>query len=47
MTTKDFSAYMAEIEETEARTLKQNRLLREEIGLSSKVDGSGTKKQDT
>ena len=47
VTTKDFSAYMAEIAETEARTLKQNRLLLEEIGLSSKVDGSGTKKQDT
>ena len=35
MTTKDFTAHMAEIAEEEARILKQNRLLREEIGHST------------
>ena len=46
MTTKDFTAHKADIAEKEARILKQNRLLREKIGYSSKVDGSGNKKQD-
>ena len=46
MTTKDFVTHMVEIAEKEARILKQNRLLREEIGHSFKADGSGNKKQD-
>ena len=35
-----------EIAEKEARSLKQTPLLREEIGHTSKADGSGHKKQD-
>ena len=40
VTTKDFAAHMADIAEKKARTLKQNRLLREEVGHSSKADGA-------
>ena len=46
VTPKDFTAHMAEIAEKVARILKQNRLLREEIGHSSQADGSVNKKQD-
>ena len=46
VTTKGFTAHMAEIAEKEARILKPNRPLREEIGHRSKPDGSGNDKQD-
>ena len=43
VTTKDLTAHIAE---NEARILKQNQLLGEEVSHCSKVDGSGSKKQD-
>ena len=54
VTTKDFTARVAEIAEEEARILKQNRLLREEIVHSTKADqkqdngkGAGRKSPET
>ena len=43
VTAKDFTAHKAEIPEKEARVLKQNGLLREEIRHSSKQTAAGTR----
>ena len=39
--TREFTAHMATLPEAEARILKQNRLLREEIELKKKNSGAG------
>ena len=39
--TKEFTSHMAEQAEKEARIMKQNRLLREELGAKDKGDGHG------
>ena len=45
LATREFTAHMAQMAETEARILKQNRLFREELA-SKKKDGPGGQNQD-